>query len=355
MPIISGLNKKRQSPRRRQMQPLCPRTWNPEDIRKLPSLAFDLFDDNRDGIISVSELCWVAHLGKPRRQESAFDEMQLFSMLDVNGDSIISRDEFCEIVRDPALLNEYALASVAKLCKRREARFHFDFFLNRSKADIDIDDAQYEEDRYHSITAALGIVQGLKKKRGASYDDAVAQELTFEESSPHQEGHQYDLALDLYAVEMRHDFAWYDVLHVFLPNAPPRAFVQVLTQSGTRLASSDVVVDASTAAKWTVRISFAVLQEKVPYFAPTKPLYVRLRLYNADYVRGDACLGETPVFAVASVNLANPADEAVVGPYPVDSTDGMLAANVLGNRRWVSADYCDYDTAIDIPCAGACL
>mmetsp|Transcript_7610 Transcript_7610/g.23181 ORF Transcript_7610/g.23181 Transcript_7610/m.23181 type:complete len:126 (-) Transcript_7610:10-387(-) len=97
-------------------------SWAPEDIRENPDAAFELFDANHDGVISVAELLFTTRKTNEgvRRRGSIFDELKLFQLLDVDGNSVITRNEFCSVVRDPLAFTDDALGAIAQLATRRE-------------------------------------------------------------------------------------------------------------------------------------------------------------------------------------------------------------------------------------------
>lgn len=88
-------------------------TWKPEAIRSNPEAAFDVFDRSGNGYITVAELLFTTRKTNP--SQSLYDEMKLFHKLDLDGDAIISKEEFCEVVRDKAAFPEEALRRLASL------------------------------------------------------------------------------------------------------------------------------------------------------------------------------------------------------------------------------------------------
>lgn len=358
----------RESPRK----PAPARTWEPTELRRKPSTVFDMFDTNKDGLISASELCGVS----PHHTQTAsciFDELKLFSMLEVLGDSVITKNEFCEVVSDPLLCNDNVLESIAQLCRRRQSnaglvsfeapsgptgvRVHPLAPVDLSMIDL-LDDLQLHEVRYHSITAALGVVQGLKKHRSCAVPQSL--DLISDSQNPLDtqclddltmfHNHDYDLLLDLYAVEMQHAYVWCDVFKML--EFPQRAYIEVCTDGGKVLTTSDVVTCDAVATKWTVRVTSRQLRNAVQDFSPLSKFMLCVRLHVVGFVYGDTCFGATPCFDVAALNPINPAEDALIGPFPAKDIFDKIGTNMLGSRKWMSADYRDYDSAIDAPCSG---
>ncbi|KAJ8613260.1 hypothetical protein CTAYLR_004544 [Chrysophaeum taylorii] len=96
--------------------------WTPADIRARPEDAFSLFDTNQTGSVSVSELLFTTRKTNDeiRKRGSLFEEMVLFSTLDIDGDAVISKDEFCTIVRDEDQISVDALAAIARVASHHE-------------------------------------------------------------------------------------------------------------------------------------------------------------------------------------------------------------------------------------------
>ena len=69
--------------------------------------AFDVLDKRGDGLVTVAELCFfdrkhvydeaTKRVSDKKHSPSAFKQMQTFSRLDLNGDGVISREEFVEV------------------------------------------------------------------------------------------------------------------------------------------------------------------------------------------------------------------------------------------------------------------
>jgi len=95
--------------------------WTPEDIRQHPEEAFELFDANGDGLISVAELCFVARRTntKHRRRGSLYNEMKLFQALDLDGDAVINRQDWKSVITNSNAFSDAALDSISKLCEIR--------------------------------------------------------------------------------------------------------------------------------------------------------------------------------------------------------------------------------------------
>lgn len=369
MPIIRFRG--RESPRK----PVPTRIWEPRELRRKPSTAFDIFDTNKDGIISASEICYLAQ-HRTHTPSCIFDELKVFSMMEVHGDSVITRNEFCKVVSDPLLCNDYVLESIAQLCRRRQSSaslVSFEAPLGPtgvkihplSPVDIStlnlFDDLQFHEVRFHTITAALGVVQGLKKHRSPAVPQSLDQ-LSDSQSQIDPEcrddlsmfrNHDYDLLLDLYAVEMQHAYVWCDVFKML--EFPQRAYIEVCTDGGKVLATSDVVACDCVATKWTVRVTSRQLRNTVQDFSPLSKFMLCVRLHVVGFVYGDTCFGATPSFDIAALNPINPTEDALIGPFPAKDIFDKVGTNMLGSRTWVSADYRDYDSAIDAPCTGISL
>lgn len=297
------VGRRRQSPRKESRRRLAPC-----DIRRRPLLAFGLFDINDDGFFSLSRLL----------------DANTLDALGVTGDSVVDRSEFCAVVSDFRLCNDVAVDSISRLCEEERRR--------SSGAVLDGD--REEEHIYHTTTAALGVIQGLKKYR------SLEQEVYFDESI--YEGHRYDLSLDLYA--LRRDFeSGNDALfHLFFGT---RAKAEVWG-AGQLIASACNDSRQGSITKWTVEISSRQLANVG--LRPTEPFKLHVVLYDVDFVNGSECIGVSPPFDVARINTTSPTDRAVIGPYPAKHPkNDKLRANILGTRRWISADCEDYDHAID--------
>lgn len=95
-------------------------SWSPAELRSNPDEAFDLFDANCDGKISVAELLFTSRKTneKVRSKGCLFEEMKLFQSLDVNHDSTITRAEFCEALQN---LDEANLAELAALAEQHDS------------------------------------------------------------------------------------------------------------------------------------------------------------------------------------------------------------------------------------------
>uniref|UniRef100_A0A7S3JXG4 EF-hand domain-containing protein n=1 Tax=Aureoumbra lagunensis TaxID=44058 RepID=A0A7S3JXG4_9STRA len=112
-----------QSPKSNGKKKFVGHSWMPRAIRDEPNRAFDLFDANCDGVISVAELTFTARATSAvtRLRGDIYNEMKLFALLDLDGDAVISRQEFCEAVRDKTRINDEALSGLCALCELRKA------------------------------------------------------------------------------------------------------------------------------------------------------------------------------------------------------------------------------------------
>ncbi|KAJ8602053.1 hypothetical protein CTAYLR_002773 [Chrysophaeum taylorii] len=327
--------------RRRPRSTIKAHTWKPEAIRSSPDAAFDLFDANGDGVISVAELLFTTRKTNDtfREKGSIFDEMKLFHMLDVDGDSVITRDEFCSVIRDPVAFSDDALAAIAQLAKRRQEVKHAEEAAKRATNihHSELKDERQDESRLiddartdaNALAAVIGVVHGKELVRRNSDRDVnteIVNATTVGSIHEWTPGDAMDLVLELFAVSVKPvEHAWYDVFEM-LPPTTADPYVVIAGDKKNRrieLASTDVVAHSLTANWMPLRIKASSLRTL------DEPFRVRAELYDAGTrVR----IGETTRFDFPrSENL-----EAAVGPLLVLDNDSKIVGKIIGTAQWVN-------------------
>lgn len=111
--------------------PIRAHAWSPSELRSNPEEAFDLFDANSDGRISVPELLFTSRKTNDsvRKKGCLFEEMKLFQLLDVNQDSSITRAEFCAAVKTLDDANLAELSALANNCDEDDPEDDWDILL----------------------------------------------------------------------------------------------------------------------------------------------------------------------------------------------------------------------------------
>ena len=281
-------------------------SWAPEDIRENPDAAFDLFDANHDGVISVAELLFTTRKTNEatRRRGSIFDEMKLFQLLDVDGNSVITRTEFCSVIQNPLAFTDDALGAIAQLATRRE--------LMKLEEAKEIDDEAI-------TTAVSAVLHGVEISRRNSErisDVDAPVEVCWEPKDD-------DIVrLELFAVGIKAtEQLWYDIFGFYV--TPDPYIVIAGDRGGRRVELATTTVRANTLnTSWTpVEFKAATLK------GLDQPYTLRAELYNSvSKIR----MGETARFDVPRLDNV----EAALGPLHVFNFRDDVVAKLLGTTRW---------------------
>lgn len=282
--------------------------------------AFDLFDTNHDGVISVTELCFVSRRmandsgGPPL---TLLAELDIFHALDVDGDAQITREEFCEVVSNPTVCSDEALYWIARWCESVDG-MHV-----------------AGDDSLEALTATAGLVHGLQMARKTS----SRRLLSSVDVSADVELNVELVALKVAAV----DAAWYDVAGVFGPWTT-RAYA-VLLADDRELARSTVVdrTGKSSSVTWP---SMRATARKLATMLDDLPTTLRVAVYAAQTDGPDKFLGATESFPLLQ-NLS-PRVEVAIGPLLAYDNQGNLGAKIVGTQSWVpvgSGHFADGDLA----------
>lgn len=305
-------------------------TWTPELIRSEPNGAFDLFDANKDGVISVPELCFVSRSTNEehRKRGNLFEEMKLFQLLDVDGDAGISREEFCTVVSDPTVMSDEALQCMAKLCEIVQ-EVH-----EESKEEPDGEDDQDDlEARKTAFNAALGVMNGMSISRRKS-----SRRLLFP-IEEEKAAERYDLVLELVGVSIPGvDRPWYDVFSLTQPNTC-NPFYVLYNEKGLVVERSATLKKSKTIATWDSLY--------VPADQLVDPIHVEfyVSVFAQQHNNKALLLGKTKPFVIPPPEKL-PDLETAVGPFvavdPRTNTQGNNdqddAIKLLGTARWIPAE-----------------
>ncbi|KAJ8603711.1 hypothetical protein CTAYLR_000198 [Chrysophaeum taylorii] len=324
--------------------------WDPKAIRRDPNTAFELFDANADGVISVAELCFVSRHTNPemRRKGSLFDEMKLFHALDADGDSVISRNEFCKVVSDPKTFSDEALACIAKWCEivedaKNEAMLEAGDLAAEDDPPIsERVSRKIEKEKLEALTATLGVVQGvqiLKRNVTPKAQDPVPPPFPETRGAVATKSRgEYELVLELIGLGVTLvDGPWYDLLGVADP-VSTTPYVVVYSDDGSEIARSDVDRNVKgnssvSAASWP---PVYVTAKKLRNMLTDLPAGLRLAIFakQPDGV-DDIHVGTTAQFPL--VRFDDPDLEAGIGPLLAFDEADNLGAKILGTQKWVPA------------------
>lgn len=307
--------------------------WSPGAIRENPDAAFNLFDANHDDVISVAELLFTSRKTNQdvRRRGSMFHELKLFQALDVDGNSVISRQEFCDVVRDPLAFSDQALSAIAQLAtKRAEERRLKQEALEAPEEEDDEneeeDEDADEEAREEALAAVLGVVHGKHlSRRNSERSESAPSPVASRAAELWEPGESMDLLLELYAVGVGPaEGQWYDVFGLFSPNSATSYIMIAADREGQRveLATTEV-------RKHTLNAGWTPIRINAPHVKHLdQPYTVTAELYDAATY---TLIGSTLHF---TISLSEDA-EAAVGPLGITDDGDNLVGKLLGTSQWV--------------------
>ena len=310
--------------RRRRPSAIKEHTWTASEIREKPEEAFALFDYRKDGQISVAELLFTVRKTNPgiRQRGSIFDEMKLFELLDVDGDAVISKREFCAVVSDPSLFSDEALAAIAKMATRRaEEAAKQEGPPIAPKDEVDADAMEYE-----AIAATTGLVHGkqVSLRRSKSLRTEV------ETSMPTLDD-DCEVLVELYAIGLPAMIrSWYDIFKLSSPStADPYVIIR-----GSKFGERVILGQTSILYETLVGAWDPVLLRHNELKSLDEPFRVTFDLWDAG---ANVKLGST-----TPVDLGTPhtvpfdhAQEVAIGPLPVLNPDDHVNGKILGMRKWM--------------------
>lgn len=297
--------------------------WSPEAIRADPDAAFDLFDANHDNVISVAELLFTTRKTNEsvRRRGSIFDEMKLFQLLDVDGNSVISREEFCQVVKDPHAFSDEALAAIAQLATKREMMKRAEeeaMLVTEEKQEEAPED---DEALSNNVAAtAMALARSLSRRNSERSE-------TESPVKPWEPEDSDDVLLELFAVGLAAvDHEWYDVFGLFKPSRADPYVVIAADRGGRRceLATTEVRTHTLNTGWRPVHIDSKTLRSL------DEPFKVRAELYDA---HTHSRIGETVRFAITR---ASDTAETAIGPLAVYDAQDNLAGKILGTMQWIN-------------------
>mmetsp|Transcript_1798 Transcript_1798/g.5357 ORF Transcript_1798/g.5357 Transcript_1798/m.5357 type:complete len:466 (-) Transcript_1798:216-1613(-) len=315
--------------RRKKPTAIQAHTWTGDEIREKPEEAFALFDYRKDGQISVAELLFTVRKtnAETRQRGSIFDEMRLFELLDVDGDAVISKDEFCTVVADPSLFSDEALGAIAKMATRRATEE-----ATKQKAEPS-DDVEKDAMEYEAIAAATGLVNGkqVSLRRSASMREAAA-------VSEEDDGRlkvlddDCEVIVELYAIGLPAvSRPWYDVFKVSDPKTADPYVLIVGKRRGkvVTLGSTGVLYETLVGAWDAVTVRHSELQSL------DEPFKIEFELWDARLNQKVGVTLPVDLGAPATVPFDH-ASEVAIGPLPCLTREGNVNGKILGMRKWIN-------------------
>lgn len=326
--------------------------WSPGAIRDNPDAAFDLFDANHDDVISVAELLFTSRKTNQdvRRRGSMFHELKLFQKLDVDGNSVISRQEFCDVVRDPLAFSDQALSAIAQLATKRaeERRLEqaaLEAQVEEEDENEEEDEDADEEEREEALAAVLGVVHGKHlSRRNSERSESAPSPVASRAADLWEPGESMDVLLELYAVGVAATKReWYDVLGLFAPTTANSYVVIAGDREGRRVELATTEVRSHTLnAGWTpIRINAPLIKHL------DQPYTVTAELYDAATY---SLIGNTLHFTISLSDNA----EAAVGPLGIMDDGDNLVGKLLGTSQWIQRGTRP-DVPFDDPPTSACV
>uniref|UniRef100_A0A7S3JV65 EF-hand domain-containing protein n=1 Tax=Aureoumbra lagunensis TaxID=44058 RepID=A0A7S3JV65_9STRA len=314
-------------------------SWTLEEIRERPEEAYKLFDARGDGQVTVAQLLFTARKTSSahRKRGSIFDEMKLFEVLDIDGDAVISSEEFCEVVRDPEQFSDEALAAIAKMATRKEKEKveKKDDGFPQVEEDADADDLD-------AATATMGLVQGLSLRKSKKSNLA----LPSSPNSPRKKiNESYHCELHLVAINVASAAilpprSWYQKIISF---GPPEnscsPFIVIFGKVRTiniELARTNVVKDSLGATFDLIYLSHKTLSKL------DTPFQIFFKIYDA--TNDNMLLGTTPPFDLLPPHV-DPVQESAFGPFSALDEQDDVTAKLIGTRRWILQHNFDQDNS----------
>lgn len=295
--------------------------WDPRRVRADPDAAFDVFDVNKDGVITVSELCFVSrHLSDEVRKEgSLLAELDIFHTLDMDGDAVITRAEFCHVVSNPKIFSDEALNWISRWCAT----------VDGTDSTLKLDN---QNQKLEAFTATAGIVQGMRLHR------ATKQQPPPEKKKKKPAGvrlEDVELELELVALGVRAvDLVWYDFVGVTNPYET-HAYV-VLLANNVEVARSLVVErDPNTSSVAWNRVTVPT-HKLTNMLTDDLPSNLVVKLYAAQSFDDDILLGESKPFPLVPPDSLS-STESAIGPLLAFDDQEELGSKIIGTQKWVPA------------------
>mmetsp|Transcript_19608 Transcript_19608/g.61662 ORF Transcript_19608/g.61662 Transcript_19608/m.61662 type:complete len:321 (+) Transcript_19608:261-1223(+) len=289
--------------------------WDPRSIRENPDEAFDVFDINGDGVITISELCFVSRKlnDEVRKRGSLLAELEIFSALDLDGDAQITRAEFCHVVANRETFSDEALGWISRWCRSQQG------------------ERVADDEALEALAATASVAQGVRLARR---NFAKEQSLLSPAGTP-RDSFLNDLELDLELIAMAVkpvDLPWYDVVGLSDP-VTTRAFAVLL--AADQEVGRTAVIERDRRSSSVTWPSLYATTKKLTNLLADLPEFVKIAVYAARSSDAHLLLGATEPFALVQPQEHAPNQEIAIGPLLAYDDQGNLGAKIVGTQKWV--------------------